>query len=313
MQNNVTNIPDALLQSGMTLFRCTEGELRRNVIRSEVFSYAGTRLVLAAYKGDNTLERLRNEMGHDHYGLHRIPTSARGIVLDFGANVGDFSIATALQRPFAQIVAVEPVPQQIWFMRLNLFLNNVTEMSCSDVGSSFGRGVCVLNRAITHHHAGLAYNGDVEVNFDLGNTQNAAIRNPLLRDTYAHWSGKDVPRLRKDRFPPYSQKTSTLVRAASARDFLIPFVPVLLLKFDCEGCEFDLLPSLHDELFNRTKIHWVGGELHLSLIPKRTGREQRLHSRQRSLSEVDATFAALRRRGCPTSTWRILCERCERR
>ena len=241
------------------------------------------------------MRRLEKDLRRDPYHLRDIPKNRKGLIVDVGANIGDVSVAAALKRPLAQVVAIEAVPHNVWFIRYNLFLNGIPEVPCNSIGKG-APGVCVLNRAVVHPDVGLAYNGDVDIAFSLSNTQNAALANPSYARNAALAN------------PSYTPARTVKVRAMSALDFVIPSLPILLLKVDCEGCEFDLVPSLGERFLNRSLIQSFAAELHLSLVPVPAGSVQpQTMAKLRTTTEAEALFHALRRRGCKTNRWDIYC------
>ena len=289
----VTHIPNELMDLGIQLW----GSKRQLLgsVRSETIFLGGTNVTLASFRGDDTLKRLEKDLRRDPYHLRDIARNRRGLIVDVGANIGDVSVVAALNRPLAQVVAIEAVPHNVWFIRYNLFLNKIPEIPCNSIGKG-PPGVCVLNRAVVHHNVGLAYNGDVDIAFSLSNTQNAALANPSYAQNAALAN------------PNYDPVRTVKVRAVSALDFVIPSLPILLLKVDCEGCEFDLVPSLGERFFDRSLIQNFAAELHLSLVPVPAGTVQpETMAKLRTSAEAEALFSALRRRGCKTNRWDIYC------
>ena len=79
--------------------------------------------------------------------------------------------------------------------------------------------------------------------------------------------------------------------------------PVSLMKIDCEGCEFWLLPRIHDTFFDKTLVLHVAGEFHLSVMdPLQAHAPETV-----SVSLADATKAVFKKRGCPTDSWIFDC------
>lgn len=64
------------------------------------------------------LNQMREIFCEDCYGVHRLPRKAR--VIDGGANVGAFTLRVLWARPEAHVVAVEPSPENLHYLRQNL-------------------------------------------------------------------------------------------------------------------------------------------------------------------------------------------------
>ena len=176
-------------------------------------------------------------------------------------------------------------------VRYNLWLNNVTEASsCEDLlRSSTPRTACVLNRAIS-----TAGRRHVSVSFNVSESQNAVVTGGSKSD----------------------DQSSLRVQAASIDDVLHLVdgtrLPILLLKMDCEGCEFDALPSLGARFADNATIRAFAGEIHQTLLVDRKWLKQHHKSfdtvaPQRTDDEKSALRTALRLRGCETTAWRVHC------
>ena len=286
-------MPANLLADGAKLWGGSVDTLLSRLAPIAVVAQSGVRVRLASFRGDNTLQRLRGEeqKSRDHYHLNALPTNEHGVVIDIGANVGDVSIAVAIKRPLARVVAIEAVPHLAWLVRYNLWLNNVTEASsCEDLlRSTTPRTACVLNRAIS-----TAGRRHVSVSFNVSESQNAVV-------TGGSKSG---------------DQSSLRVQAASIDEVLHLVdgtrLPILLLKMDCEGCEFDALPSLGARFADNATIRAFAGEIHQTLLVDRKWLKQHHKSfdtvaPQRTDAEKSALRAALRLRGCETTAWRVHC------
>ena len=76
------------------------------------------------------------------------------------------------------------------------------------------------------------------------------------------------------------------------------------LKIDCEGCEFDFIPTLGTDTFaDKEKIRYVGLELHLSLMDP----NEATLALKPSEEKKQATLEAMNKRGCPTNLWEVTC------
>jgi FkbM family methyltransferase len=52
-------------------------------------------------------------------------------------------------------------------------------------------------------------------------------------------------------------------------------------KIDCEGCEIEVIPSIHSQFIDKNKIRLVGAEVHQTLLnPKKIGDDDALARRR---------------------------------
>ena len=92
-------------------------------------------------------------------------------------------------------------------------------------------------------------------------------------------------------------------------------LPIKLLKIDCEGCEFDVIPAMGHDLFcDRSQVFAVRGELHVSLLPppRRGGGgagavTTTTIAARPAPDAVRATLDLLRLRGCSVDRWHLRC------
>ena len=64
-------------------------------------------------------------VGHDEYGLRDLPPLS-GWALDIGAHIGSVAIALAVDHPDLRVVAVEPVPENVWSINESIIANNLS-------------------------------------------------------------------------------------------------------------------------------------------------------------------------------------------
>ena len=149
-------------------------------------------------------------------------------------------------------------------------------LQSSDLGDEMKPGVLAL------HGAAGSRSGFVNVSFSPGATQNAAVgtTEPSTQD----WLTKEVKQFDVKDF-------------ARGRK-------VNILKMDCEGCEFSLIPHLQEELLgDRANIVNFVGEFHLSLMDKTI----ETNAKKPSDISISKTLKVLEKRGCATTSWRIEC------
>lgn len=128
------------------------------------------------------------------------------IVVDVGANIGDFTIQAAKLCPYGHVYAVEPISANCDCIRRQLQLNQIANVTVIDLAFGDHDGEVAIHEAGSH----------------------SSVR----------WGDKDAQRVR----------LSTL--ESFMRDNNIETID--LLKMDCEGAEWDILPGAA-ELFPRIK------------------------------------------------------------
>ena len=125
-----------------------------------------------------------------------------GVVLDVGANVGDFTMQAARNCPRGRVIAVEPVSEHARMIALQTLLNRVENVVCVPVALG--------NRE-----------GEIEIHIEGGHSS-------------AYWG----------------EGKSEKVRLTTLAQLLLELriERVTLLKLDCEGAEWDILPAAEEIL-----------------------------------------------------------------
>jgi FkbM family methyltransferase len=164
-------------------------------------------IALAAYDeaGSETADRVAGELFDDTYGLEHIPFEAGDVVIDIGAHVGLVSIYLAKRWPFLRIHAFEPHPANYQNCVDNLDLNNVSNVHVSRVAVTADRRPLVL-RSLRCNTGGATAVYDMP-----GADCSPAVASVTLDDIL----------------------DMTLAPGERCR----------LLKIDCEGIEYEILPS----------------------------------------------------------------------
>lgn len=240
-------IPDDLKKLGIELFG-SEEDLNKIVqdsqeINATVFD---VKLKLRIKKGDNAVERLPDEGKTDEYGVKEIldegPTDHGMInVIDMGANYGIVPIALFHTYPkYVRAVIAEPIPATYFFLRWNLHLNGVPQLTKEDVkkkGKDRGPGVLALHRGVAED--------DKDMHFCWSKTNSM---NAMMCDC---------------KKPPFPSECLT-VKTISTGSLLDLFGEngVDFLKMDCEGCELHSLPALDKLKKVTTHVRRLVGELH---------------------------------------------------
>jgi len=221
--SDVPALPEHLQKLGVQLFGSQQA-LNDVVDQShEVsFSYASIPMTARMMQGDNAETRLGEEGGAE-YGLDTLrDLRPQGQInmIDLGGNLGSTVIAVAKLYPNeVHALVVEPVPTTYFFLRWNLWLNSVDDLS--DVHHSKALtatpGVKVL-------HAGVdtTEGSSLTICSQIGNSMNSFIKpHPHLPCN----CGVDA--------------TCSDVQTVTMRSLLSHFGTdtITLLKADCEGCE----------------------------------------------------------------------------
>lgn len=178
--------------------------------------------------GSESADRVAQELYCDTYGFERIPFAPGDVVIDIGAHVGLVSMYLARRWPFLRIHAYEPHPANYRNCLDNLRLNQIGNVQLSPVGVSADRRPLILRS--------------------------------LSRNTGGATAIYDMPGAHGS--PPVASATlDDIVDAA-----LAPGQRCRLLKIDCEGIEYEVLPSPILE-----RIDFLAGEFHEDLCGGRAG------------------------------------------
>jgi FkbM family methyltransferase len=172
---------------------------------------------------------LVGELFSDNYKIFNknVTFSDGDIVLDIGANQGVFSIMMSKRFPNIKIHAFEPVPETYYLANRNIMLNEPNNIILYNYGVS-GDG-----KPIT-------------INWFPGSTGGASTFVANLTDQ--HVKSENIPTLRFD-------------------EIMKGFDRVRLLKFDCEGAEYDTF-------YNSTsldRVDYAVGEIHTNKILRDKG------------------------------------------
>lgn len=150
------------------------------------------------------------------------------LVVDVGANIGDFSVEAAKLCPKGRIVAVEPVAEFAAMIEINKLLNNVANIEVAQVAL-----------------------GSIDAEVDIQLAGNASS---------IHWQRRGgIQRVRQ----------TSLARLMEE----LGIEKIDLLKLDCEGAEWDILPNALEVLPRIEQIcmeyhplnDWSGDKLALFL------------------------------------------------
>lgn len=206
---------------------------RDAALTERTFNVLGHELVIRDTGSANSPEFIAGELSGDCYELLRLPaatnSSGEGMLfLDLGTNVGMTAILLAKLFPLATVLGIEPMPLNYASALHNIAANGVADR------------VHVLHGALSSSGA------PVTLNYWKDNT--GASR------TQAQESGAPISA------NSVGSYTVEEVLALFAVDPCTAYVP--FIKFDCEGCEWDVLPSLSPPLVALFGDAQVRGEVH---------------------------------------------------
>ncbi len=136
-------------------------------------------------------------LGSGHFKL-----SEDAVVIDVGANIGDFTVQVARMCSRGRVIAVEPVSECARMLAVQLLLNQIENVTC--IQAALG-------------------SQDDEVEIHVDGTMSSA-----------YWGKGKAEKVRRTTLPHLMQK--------------LKIDRVNLLKLDCEGAEWDILPASEDVL-----------------------------------------------------------------
>ena len=211
----------------------------------EQLCFAGRCKPFRRHPDDRMFGMLKKEFGRDAYGLQEFEKrDGQGVTLDVGGHIGTTALMMHALDERRVVHSFEPAPLNFFYLAWNAMLHNVTRLHI--------------------YYAGLTRDGGL-INIEYSPDDTTSTRRVSLGHSWGTmtklvsvsttWS---VGRLQK----------------------CIDVDSISLVKLDCEGCEFELLPSLK-WLFRKRSVrvvgefhHWhlsqPGHEANLSLHVART-------------------------------------------
>lgn len=234
-------LPASILTLGWELFGNEHAFF--NVVQNSVLvniTHAGVDMMVRMNKADDALTRLGEEGNFFSYDLDTMgefhDSSSKLLnMLDIGGNYGVVTIAAFKKyKRSLRVVTVEPIPTTYFFLRWNLFLNGVPELSAAEFGMR--PGVLALNRGTA------ATDGDdLHLCFDPASSMNARMCDCNLGDQHC-----------------------TIVPSVTMAKLMSMFgtESIAMVKMDCEGCEFQALPALSEAHLSQ-RVRRLAGELHI--------------------------------------------------
>ncbi len=278
------NMPAAIMADGLALFRsCSSlaGVVARVSPEKQVRVASGVlTLGLRAVGADDTVGAIAGEMAGDRYNL--LPLAGdiadwgkRGrhppVIVDVGGNIGDFSTTAWLLHPTTQVLCFEPGTETFFVTLWNMAANGVPRLGLGDLGARGKTGVVAVHGAMTED------GGDVVFYHNPARSQISAVAR----------RGFAVPRGWTRRVTPGYNLGGVLEGHG--------ILAVHMLKIDCEGCEFAVIPGLHPWISSRERVLHVEGEIHWHLVCPKQYNDPVQHVTREAADGTERTLAA---RGC---------------
>lgn len=287
------DLPPYLQQLGMQLFKDQESfESVLKLIDSPMkLKVLGTPVIVATLIPDkNSRERARREFDDKKArkknkkagpGSLVDVSKSTGYMIDIGANFGIVSMYSALTNKQLKIISVEPAPTTFFIFCYNMYLNKIPHLHMSDIldGKSNVGGIVPLNRVVATTDA-----KEVEFTYYLSDSQLSGLSDQP--------ESKDVRKV--------MVKSLNILNVLNKIDALME--PITYMKIDCEGCEFDILPSIKNYFLDKRKVLRIGGEFHVSLMQQQNGTFARGYTK----AQIDAAVAIMNARKCPLD-WSFQC------
>jgi len=204
-----------------------ETKKRSNPTKVQRYDIRGVELTIGDADGSITAAWVTDEMYLDDYGLRRIDFRDGDIVVDVGAHVGIFAIYLAKRHPGVRVLAFEPDPVNYANLLANIAANGVANV-------------------IPHHLAVTCDGRQFTLDRPPGHTGGAG---GFLTQHEGH-ARSTVDSITLDEI---------FARHAVAR--------CKLLKIDCEGAEYEILPST--SVLDR--VEWLSGEFHSNELLENRG------------------------------------------
>lgn len=116
-----------------------------------------TQIYFSSWESPETVELRRSELSVDEYGVGSVAPGS--LIVDVGGNIGDTALMACLRPGFSdsriQVLSLEPVPLQYFYLRWNLWKNGVKILELDSwgvdnpPGSSRPAGVVALNAGLS--------------------------------------------------------------------------------------------------------------------------------------------------------------------
>mmetsp|Transcript_90493 Transcript_90493/g.160284 ORF Transcript_90493/g.160284 Transcript_90493/m.160284 type:complete len:718 (+) Transcript_90493:80-2233(+) len=258
---DINTLPPELKVVGTSLFG-SEAALVDFLSKSQVVetSYADVPMAVAMAKNDDAITRFGpgyengEEYGldklllapddfHRAFEARRLAGSKMLNMIDLGGNLGVVSMAVYKKyQGYVRAVVVEPVPTTHFYLRLNLWLNGIPPLRTGHAGDA-QPGISVLQKAVSSDS-----NFKLDMCTPTHDTQVGSMNSFLIT---------------KDRPCDCSKDTCTSVPSMTVDSLFETFgtEDITFLKMDCEGCEKDAMPMIHNKYASRVRL--LAGEMHM--------------------------------------------------
>ena len=255
-------------------------------------------MALVQPAGDSGVRRLAGEAkwgfqrgGNegDNYAIRQAGARSGGVIVDVGSNLGDVAIAAATPHPEALVVGVEANPITYFYMRWNLHLNGLAADSVfprvrSNAARAKQRGAPPPVQRVVALHGAIG-TSDMRMYAAPGNTLNAmAVPQRPAAAEAARVQARVAAFLQQ-----WPGAVRTDVAAVNLPRLLMEHgvTQVRLLKVDCEGCEYGVLPEWASSGF-LARVRLLSAETHARYATAGTYSAQ-------AMEKLDAALLA---RGC---------------
>jgi FkbM family methyltransferase len=218
----------------------TSSESVQHLIDRDVLVYSPMRDIGVTF----VMRGLKDEVNADHGGFHGLTNMGPGTTfVDVGSGLGLISMAMTLLYPGTRIVSFEPAAPTWLLQELNWRCNNPASRPA---GSGVPRPETVLLAGVGPSHSG---------------TQLAQyIWRPYSTTSTRSWTPSTESDPDDLEIKVKLQPWDTLLSQANLLN-----APIDVLNVDCEGCEYNLIPHLSEEEYQ--KINTIMGSIHWGYIP----------------------------------------------
>jgi len=250
-------LPDWLTQLGVKLFG-SQAAMDEVVGSSKLAQVRlhGQQLWLRARATDSAWRHLEREGSEKHSEIFHKRFNRSGVFVELGANLGANVIYGMMMNPGMRAVALEPTPEGFFFLQWNLHANLIPQWR-------HGRGAMAMQRAISTD----------------GQPVEFQITTQSSRGSCAVESMSDLMHAtRKNKY-----NSSVLSVPSITLQQLMQHAEIsriALIRMDCEGCEYFLIPAWHQLDLISTIQKW-SYEVHPA------------HSRQYDAATVRLTYDVL--------------------
>lgn len=181
-----------------------------------------------------------------------------GLIVDVGMNLGDTAIVFSKKKAKMQVIAFEPVPPTYFLALWNLHLNGVPTLSKEDIGKPNKPGVLALMEAVGDGR-------DLKMKWFPGWSVGSTFGEDLSPATPLSTRGHET-----------RKPEETMVHTVELPSFLASrgIQSVELLKVDCEGCEFFVMPQMKESILNKQKVKHFAFEIHPEQCPNKDRKQE---------------------------------------